>query len=518
MRRLVTAVTGLLTLIGVGVVAGYLLVFSAHPDRAARLAPADTAIYVNIYLQPSTGQKLNLFELIGRLPGFRDPASLEQKIHDVAQSLLGDLGLDYAADVRPWLGNQLAVAIAPPAEPGGPPAILLLASVRDLAVASEAAPRLATRDGAEFTPEAYRGAEAMIGETVSYALLPDLLVVANSPAGLRAALDAERDVSPSLADGTDFAATMRDLPADHLASVYLDLRRVVSAAGDEPIGGFATGALALVAEPSGLHLDGTIPFDAAAAGESARRAFSAGDRPATLSAWMSAETRAEAIAFGLRDRIDDLEQRLSDEGTSGGASDALEQLRALAAIGLGINLDRDLLPLLDGEAAVALQSIDASGPGGQLLLQPTDPAAAQAALDRMRAALVERGSSVGRETVRGVAITTIEVPRLASLAYAVVDGVVVIGLASDDVAASVEAHADGRTLAASSRYAAAFELLGGRAGDELWVDIPGLLDAATEIVDPGSEFRDILHQIGELAAAASAQAGRLEVHSVLTVR
>jgi len=75
--------------VGIVVVVGYLLVFAAHPDRAARVAPADTAVYLNVYLQPSTGQKLNLFELVGRLPGFRDPATLEDKIHDVAQRLLG---------------------------------------------------------------------------------------------------------------------------------------------------------------------------------------------------------------------------------------------------------------------------------------------------------------------------------------------------------------------------------------------------------------------------------------------
>ena len=68
MRRLVPAVTGLLTVVGIVVVVGYLLVFAAHPDRAARVAPADTAVYLNVYLQPSTGQKLNLFELVGRLP------------------------------------------------------------------------------------------------------------------------------------------------------------------------------------------------------------------------------------------------------------------------------------------------------------------------------------------------------------------------------------------------------------------------------------------------------------------
>ena len=140
------------------------------------------------------------------------------------------------------------------------------------------------------------------------------------------------------------------------------------------------------------------------------------------------------------------------------------------------------------------------------------------ALDRMRDGLAARGSSVATRSLRGVTITSVTIPEIARLAYAVVDGVVVFGLDADDVAASVDAHADGVTLAAVEGYTAAFELAGAHAGNELWVDLPGLMDASAEIFDPGSEFRDILHQIGELAAAASASSDHLEIRAILTVK
>jgi len=518
MRRLVAAVAGLLTLVGIGVVAGYLLVFSASPDRAARAAPADSAVYLNLYLQPSTGQKMNLFELVGRLPGFRDPATLDQKIHDVAQRFSGDLGVDYAADLRPWLGNQVALAVTPGDETSGTLHLLLLASVQDPAAAEAAVPRLMGRGGATFEPQTYRGEQAMIGNGVSYALLADLLLVADTAAGLRAALDADADAAPSLADSAAFASAMRTLPADHLAALYVNLARIASVAGDQPLGGYATAALALVAEAGGLRLDGDVPFDAAAAGDAARRAFALGAEAATLPQWMPADTTAEVVVFGMRYSVLDLERQLSADPAFTEATNAVNQLRALAAVGLGIDLDRDLLPLFDGEAAVALRALQASGPRGLLLLRPSDPAAAQAALDRIRNGLAERGSVLTTRSVRGVTITSVNIPQLARLAYALVDGVVVAGLDADEVAASIEAHLDGTTLAAAGRYAAAFELAGGHAGNELWVDIPGLLDASSEIIDPGIEFRDILHQIGELAAAASASGDHLEVRSVLIVK
>ncbi|HSM37719.1 MAG TPA: hypothetical protein VK838_00155, partial [Candidatus Limnocylindrales bacterium] len=95
MHRLVVALTTLLTLVGVVVVAGYLLLFAAQADRAARAVPADASAYATLYLQPSTGQKLNLQSLLGRVPGFADPSSLDQKIHEITARLLGDAGLDY---------------------------------------------------------------------------------------------------------------------------------------------------------------------------------------------------------------------------------------------------------------------------------------------------------------------------------------------------------------------------------------------------------------------------------------
>ena len=65
----------------------------------------------------------------------------------------------------------------------------------------------------------------MTSEGTSYALLDDLLVVASTPERLRAALEADADVAPSLADSPAFTAAMREVASDHLASVYVDLPR-----------------------------------------------------------------------------------------------------------------------------------------------------------------------------------------------------------------------------------------------------------------------------------------------------
>ncbi|MEO8251265.1 MAG: DUF3352 domain-containing protein [Chloroflexota bacterium] len=514
MRRLVVASTALLVMLGVAVVFGYLLLFSAVADRAARAVPADTALYVKVYLQPSTGQQMNLLRLLGRVPGLRDPAALEGKIHEVTQRLLAEAGLDYGADLRPWLGSEIALALARADKAGGAPQVLLLAIVRDPVAARVEVPRLMARDGATYTAGTYRGRRTMIGKGASYALLDDLLLVANTPDRLRAAIDAEANAAASLADSAAFGTAMRTIAADHLASLYLDLRSTTASQA----GGYSTAALALTAAPDGLHLDGAAPFARVAAGEPARAAFLLGSKPASLAAWMPRTTRVEMAAFGPKQSLAALEGQMAADPSFADARDALNQLRAIAALGLGINVDRDLLSLFDGEAALALRGIDLAKPGGLLLLRPSDPASAADALRRMADGLLARGSTASSIAAAGATVTSLTIPQVGRVAYALVDGVALLALDPADVSAALEAHAGGDTLASDGRYTRPFVLAGAHKGNEIWADIPGLADAAAGIFDPGSELRDILHQIGELAMTASADDDRLQIHAVLTVK
>ncbi|MEX0626769.1 MAG: DUF3352 domain-containing protein, partial [Chloroflexota bacterium] len=260
------------------------------------------------------------------------------------------------------------------------------------------------------------------------------------------------------------------------------------------------------------------PFTADAASESARAAFALGTQQSTLAGWMPRTTSAEVVLFGAAQSFEDLEASLAGETALTPAIDALNQLRGIAALGLGINFNRDLLPLFDGEGAVALQSFDADGFHAQVLLRPSDAAAAQAALDRMRSSRADRGSRVTTSEVAGTTITTVAVVPIGTVSYAMLDDVVILALDPADVTAALEAHAAGETLANDDRYRAPFELAGAHAGNEFWADLPTMVDAVAGIFDPGNEVRDILHQIGELAISATATDDRLEISGVLTVR
>jgi hypothetical protein len=198
----------------------------------------------------------------------------------------------------------------------------------------------------------------------------------------------------------------------------------------------------------------------------------------------------------------------------------LTQLRAIAGLGLGVNLDEDVLPLLDRETALALTGLDRALPSGQLVLRPSDAAGAEAALGRIRDALRDRGATVTEEDVDGLAVTSVSIENLGTAAYGLSDGVLVVGLTPDIVVAAFAANATGDNLARDPRYAAAWELAGERRGNEAWVDAAALMAFAGDDLGVTGEARDILLRADALAMTAPARPdqNRSEFHVVLTVR
>ena len=520
MHRLVIALTTLLTLVGGTIVGGYLLFFSASVDRAASVVPADTPIYVNVYLRPSAAQQMNLGGLLGRLPGFGDQATLDTKVDEAVQQLVAGSGVDYRRDIKPWLGDQLSVGVTPSGTNPDDLKTLLVADVKDRALADQALSRLLSQEGGAPSKETYREVAMVIGATETHAFLDGgrLLVIGSDADRVRAAIDASSGATPALGAETAFRTAMNGLPADHLASAYLDLDRLAAAAGvTGQLSGYSSASLALVAEQDGLHLVGEAPFDESNAGASGRAGFALSTEPSSLSDWMPATTEAEAVVFGLRQLLEDAESRIGQQPGTDQVAQAIAQLRAVIAFGLGLSVDDDLLPLLDREAAVAITGLEAGTPHGQLLLRPSDAAAAQASLDHIRDALAQRGARVSSSEIGGVTVTTLDVPDTASVSYAMSDGIVIIGLSSDDVATALTAHASGTSLGASASYQKTFAVAGGRGGNELFVDLPMLIDALGQDITLPADARDILQHVTGIGVTVPAREDRIEFHAVVTI-
>ncbi len=516
MHRLVIASVTLIGLTAGAFVAGYFLLFSAATDRAAALAPADSAFYLNVYLQPSTGQQMNLSELIGRLPGFADDASLDEKVDQVVQNLLSETGIDYREQIKPWLGSQVAVA-GSPGEELTEPVPVVIADVKDLDAAEAAVAEIVAGSGVAFQSETYEGVELQVSEAATYAFVGDMLVVGQAPEAVRDVIDVDRGAE-SLADQAGFVATMEALEPDHLASAYIDLTALGAAAGlEDQLSAVSTAGAVLVAEPDGLRLSASAPFDSEAAAASAAAGFALGGEPSSLVDWMPADTVAEAVVFGLATTLEEAEAAIGATPEAGEIGSALDTVRALAALGLGIDLDADVLPLLDREVAVAVSGFDGALPSGQLLLRPAEPEVAGVALDRLAEALVDAGATRATVTAADAELTVLTIPETGEVAYGVVDGIIIIGLGVEDVVASIEAHASGESLGTSERYTRTFEVAGTRAGTEAYVDVGAAIEMLGEPAELPGDARDILLQVGTAGMTVPSRDDQIEFHAVLTI-
>jgi hypothetical protein len=359
--------------------------------------------------------------------------------------------------------------------------------------------------------------ELQVSAEATYAFVGDMVVIGPDEASVEAVVDVDNGAE-ALADRDDFEQTMRDMPADHLAAAFVDLAAVAASAdAGEALAAVSTAGAVLVAEPEGLRLSGSAPFAADGAAPSSRAGFALGREPSSLVDWMPSDTIAEVIVFGLRQTLEDAEAAAAGTPEGEELTGALDTLRAIAAFGLGIDLDADVLPLLDREVGLALTGLEGGRPSGQLLLRPEDPAAAEDALARIVDRLTGVGATARTEEIGSATVTALTVPDLGEVAYAVSDGIVILGLGVDDVAAALEAHDAGTSLGASNAYRRTFDTAGVRAGNEGWADVRalvGLIEGAAELDD---DVRDILGQIGTFGFTAPSRDDQIEFHAVLTV-
>lgn len=524
MHRLVIGLTSLLAVAGGAVVGGYLFLAGAGIDHTAELVPAKATAYLSVYLQPSTAQQTKLAGLIGRLPGFGDPATLSTKVDQMVHNALSGSGLDYETDVRPWIGGQLAIGAwqTPGAASGDPPtaSTVVVAEVKDRPAAQAALDRLAKRDGTTARHATYQGVDLVLSDTAGYAFLGNLLVFGEPRSALEAAVDVNRGSGDALATSARFRDAMAKLPSDRLAAAYVDLAGLATTARmPKQAAGFSTVGMALVAEENGLHLSGLAPFDKAVGTGATSAIFDLSGAAAQLSGWMPKGTPFELSLFGLSQSIHAVEDTATADTPEGKSiRDGFSTVRGAVALGLGLDLDKDLLPLLDGETAVAISGFDGTMPSGQLFLRPSDPAAAAKTLAQVRDKLEAQGATIDTQDAGGTTITTVALPQFGSVSYAATDKVVIFGLKPADVKAALDAHGSGDTLAGADMYRSTFGVAGAHAGDELFVDIAAIASLVPDQVDASGDVRNLLGQLGTLGLTMPARGDHFEFHAVLTVK
>jgi Protein of unknown function (DUF3352) len=416
----------LLPLVAAAAVVAGLLVGGDDPEPgAAALAPADTALFV----RAETGDEL--WALAERLPSLR-------RLHDV----------------RPWVGDELALAL--PAAGGEP---LMIAKVADRVGAERYARGLETSD-----------------------FVDDYLVVGR------------RGEGPSLADTDGYrrAAELERAPVE-LYAPAAGVRRLLDEAPEivRAFGGFADApqfqglAARVRTEADGLRLSARVLRTPDAPPPQEFAPALQGRAPATAAAFL--QTAGADALVALLER--------------GGLAQTVAAVRTALPDLAGLDLDRDVLAPLATEAAVTLDARGAT-PVFTLTARSDDPARTRETLARLQEPLAAQltGDAGAFRSLDDDAFTLPVTPQLAP-SYALDENVLIASTHESGLAQRTLAR---RGLAQELAVRAVSDQAGGRIEALAFADLRQLLALGERTgLSLGPGFRAVRDDIGQVRTAAA---------------
>jgi Protein of unknown function (DUF3352) len=476
-RALAVLLAVALAALAAGVLAGRA---SGGPDDSlVRLVPANALAYAHASTDPGRPADGRLWELAQRFPTLRAQ-------QDRLFRLLGR-PLNPARDVRPWLGDEAALAVL---EGGArrPPALLALAAVGDRAQAEEF---LRARPAARYrgTPVYRLGEDERPFGPLSAAFTGDSLVL-GSEAAVRAALNVADGSWATLADAPLYERAAADRPAGATVTAYASgagARRLLGAAAG--LGSAQALTASVTSEDDGVRVSARL---LRAPGASPPRDFA----PALLGrvpegvAALASVPGADVLAAAAAQL---------------GAADVLGRLRATLPEAAGVQLDRDVLGPLATEAALTVAA-DGDTPVVTLAARSADPARTREVLARVQAPLAAAlGAGNGQfesRTVAGTPAFTLPVTPELQPSWAVEQDTAIVSTAESGLA-QLRSAERGIAQARALRAVTGGEV--GRVEALVFLDLRKLLALGERTgltVGPGfSAVRDDLRQVRSAGVA-----------------
>jgi Protein of unknown function (DUF3352) len=499
----------------------------APPDDAIELVPGDSLAYLHADTDPDTQQYENAAAIAERLPKLTD---------QLIDRLPGPTGgtVSYRREVAPWLGDEAAVAVIPVRS--GNQGVTALLEIGDEEGANRFVQDLT---GGGQRTVSYRDHELGTRGELTVATAGDF-VVAGPDAAVKRVIDTDGG-GRSLAD-SEAADEVRDaLPDLRLAEL------IVSEQGaDEllaPGGSLASfeafvnaratlgAGAALVATEDGFEIEIHSTLDP-------ERAANA---PGFFAAFPSFEPELEgsvsegALAYlALGDPAQSLAGLLSQAtaeapGIAAGFERVAQGLRRSG----NVNLERDILPLLTSQAAVAVEpsaggsdAVVSGAPFVSLIVEEVDPEAATKALSELQAPLAkalepQRGLQAPvfkEQEIEGVHVQSLRISPTVELTYAIVDGKLVL---STDPTGVRQVASGSSSLEDSERFSIATEELPDEVSALLYLNLSGLLGVAEQAglgEDPAyALFSGELRKLEALAVAVERTEDAIDTKIRVTV-
>jgi uncharacterized protein DUF3352 len=349
---------------------------------ASSVVPSNALAFISLSLDPPDDQKKNLQGVLKKFPELNTKEEFSAQIDTLLTSLFEDTGLDYAKDVKPWLGKEVAFTVLPPKDAkaeGAEPLLALLIETTDTQ-AAQAALDKGTKGG-EFEAGDYK----IVGNYVVFlgqdktadrdAALAAIQAQSTSDKAPLSEAENFRNVvekahTPRLALGWWNAEATFDLLGESFSIPGFD-QLLADAKGKGSGGNFA---FALYAEPGSLALEGVTD------GKGKTSEFAGTPK---LTQGLPADTLGAVTAFGLGKQVSDGLKGVAETDADVGQEikGFLDQMK----LATGLDLEQDILSWMNGESVIAVGKVGEGGiPEVGILIEPSDKAKAAAGFTKIK--------------------------------------------------------------------------------------------------------------------------------------
>ncbi len=350
---------------------------SSGTDEAARHLPADTLAVASINLDPGGGQSVAALKFLRHFPSIAAHSSgltlgdgLLRPVFERSGS-----GVNFDRDVKPWIGDHLALAADPQSGKIHPVAAI---QATDAGAAKAGLARLA-HDQNRF----------------GYVVSNGYAIISDSPA---AAQRASTDASQSALGGTGtYSSDVAALPAGAIATGWVDIHAALTFARNT--GATGSGQVQTARLPSRIAM--SVRFDTSVADVQVKAFGTSGLQGGDVGSIVSRLPQNTAIAIGASHLDSDIRSLYSvlTKGLGARAAGPLTSFQTQT----GLALPGDLAALVGSQTVFALGGPNLSSLG--LLTSTADPAQAAAAAAKINSTLTGGGLIV-RQTAHGLVIAS----------------------------------------------------------------------------------------------------------------
>jgi hypothetical protein len=412
---------------------------------AAAVVPADALAYVNVSTDRARSAVEDSLARARRLPTY--PIASGAVASWLGSAMGSSTPVDFASDIRLWLGNEAALAVLDTTSSTA--GTLIVLDVTDRTKARS----FLTRAGA--TAEGgYRGATLLRTPPGTTFAFSGHFLMFGQDASVRAALDVVAGAAPSLADSATYRAAATGEPAGRVLDAYASAAGVQRVLASQSGAVGALGALldqpalqavtiSLSPSPSGAAMQVHSTFDPALS----RLRGSAGSFDPSLQRTVPAGSALLLDVAGLARVAPRVLSAGAAAGVGGGVGPLLSRLgSALKAEGVNVP---SLLSLFGGETAVAIGGgPTGTSPGLIVVTRTAHPAQARAALASLEVPLAQlfaapsAGPGTAPEfndtTIDGVTAHRLDLTPGLQLDYAVFRGLVVFSTSLSSLQSVIE--------------------------------------------------------------------------------